>query len=156
MVNEVGRLSAKAVDGSQVIDDVASVLDARDEHVEWFRTQLGDASIVDRLRTLAPVAMGDVIAVVLAVLVLLENEVMVVSAGGPAVLGPQHLTTREREVLRALATGATNKDIALVLAIAPKTVMHHSVAIYRKLGVRGRTEAAALAMRKGWSGERSA
>jgi DNA-binding NarL/FixJ family response regulator len=33
--------------------------------------------------------------------------------------------------------------------MAPKTVMHHSVAIYRKLGVRGRAEATAWAFRHG-------
>lgn len=59
------------------------------------------------------------------------------------------LTAREVEVLRLLATGATNKEISRTLSLSAKTVMHHTTAIYRKLGVRGRTEAAAVAHRSG-------
>ena len=47
------------------------------------------------------------------------------------------LTTRELDVLRLLATGATNKTIAAELGLRPKTVMHHNESIYRKLRVRG-------------------
>ena len=57
------------------------------------------------------------------------------------------LTDRELDVLRHIAAGGTNKDVAAALGITPKTVMHHSVAIYRKLGVRGRAEATAYAYR---------
>jgi DNA-binding NarL/FixJ family response regulator len=57
------------------------------------------------------------------------------------------LTPREREVLRLLAGGGTNKEIAAALSIDVKTVMHHTSSIYRKLGVRGRVEAAAWAWR---------
>lgn len=53
------------------------------------------------------------------------------------------LTAREIEVLRELANGGTNKDVAAALGIRPKTVMHHAAAIYRKLQVRGRGEAVA-------------
>jgi DNA-binding NarL/FixJ family response regulator len=59
------------------------------------------------------------------------------------------LTQRELDVLRLIAAGGTNKDVAAALGIRPKTVMHHSVAIYRKLGVRGRAEATAYAYRNG-------
>jgi DNA-binding CsgD family transcriptional regulator len=62
---------------------------------------------------------------------------------------PEHLTPREVEVLEELITGATNKEISRRLGMAPKTVMHHSMAIYRKLGVRGRAEATAWAFRHG-------
>jgi DNA-binding CsgD family transcriptional regulator len=57
------------------------------------------------------------------------------------------LTDRELEVLRLIAGGGTNKDVAAALGIRAKTVMHHSMAIYRKLGVRGRAEATAYAFR---------
>ena len=50
-------------------------------------------------------------------------------------------------MLRLIAAGGTNKDVAAALGISAKTVMHHSVAIYRKLGVRGRAEATAYAYR---------
>ncbi len=62
------------------------------------------------------------------------------------------LTERELEVLRQIAAGDSNKDVAAALGIAAKTVMHHSVAIYRKLGVRGRAEATAYAYRHGLVG----
>jgi DNA-binding CsgD family transcriptional regulator len=61
----------------------------------------------------------------------------------------RELTAREQQVLAHLVAGRRNKEIAALLAITPKTVMHHSVAIYRKLGVRGRAEAAVLAVREG-------
>lgn len=63
--------------------------------------------------------------------------------------GPDHLTRRELEVLEELITGATNKEISHRLGMSPKTVMHHSGSIYRKLGVRGRAEATAWAFRHG-------
>jgi DNA-binding NarL/FixJ family response regulator len=53
------------------------------------------------------------------------------------------LTEREIEVLRALATGARNKEIAAQLVVAEKTVKHHVGQIHAKLGVRNRTEAVA-------------
>jgi DNA-binding CsgD family transcriptional regulator len=59
------------------------------------------------------------------------------------------LTAREREVLREIATGRTNKEIALTLGMRPKTVMHHCASIYRKLGVKTRSEATATALRSG-------
>jgi DNA-binding CsgD family transcriptional regulator/predicted ATPase len=65
---------------------------------------------------------------------------------GPAVPA---LTRREDDVLRLLVQGRRNKEIAAELCVSPKTVMHHTAAIYRKLGVRSRTEAAATAARLG-------
>lgn len=81
-----------------------------------------------------------------------------VAGSAPAVIpaqreaGPDHLTPRELEVLEELITGATNKEISRRLGMSPKTVMHHSGAIYRKLGVRGRAEATAWAFRRGLVG----
>lgn len=61
----------------------------------------------------------------------------------------QDLTAREIEVLRCLARGLSNKDIAQELFISAKTVMHHTGRIYRKLDVGGRTEAVARAFELG-------
>jgi predicted ATPase/DNA-binding CsgD family transcriptional regulator len=69
------------------------------------------------------------------------------TSSGPTL--PEELTPREEQVLVELSTGATNKQISARLGMTPKTVMHHSVAIYRKLGVRGRAEATAWAFRHG-------
>ena len=52
-------------------------------------------------------------------------------------------------MLVQLAKGLTNKEIALALGLRPKTVGHHVSNIFRKLGVRTRTEAAAVALARG-------
>lgn len=62
---------------------------------------------------------------------------------------PQPLTERETEVLRLLAQGQTNKQIALRLHIAEKTVKVHVSNILGKLGVQSRTQAALYAIRIG-------
>lgn len=60
------------------------------------------------------------------------------------------LTEREMEVLRALATGKANKEIAADLFISAYTVQVHVRNILGKLGAANRTEAVAFAMRQGW------
>ena len=55
------------------------------------------------------------------------------------------LSPREIEVLQLLAQGLTNKTIGAKLFIAPSTVKRHTINIYNKLGVNGRTEATARA-----------
>jgi DNA-binding CsgD family transcriptional regulator len=67
------------------------------------------------------------------------------------------LTDREIEVLEGLAAGATYRQLAERLRYSVSTVRNDAVAIYRKLGVRGRSEAAARAVSLGipvgtWSG----
>ena len=52
------------------------------------------------------------------------------------------LSEREREVLVLLCTGATNREIAAAMNVGTETVKKHAGALYRKLGVRNRTEAA--------------
>jgi len=59
------------------------------------------------------------------------------------------LTQRESEVLRQLALGLTNKEIALALNISYETVKEHVQHILRKVGVSDRTQAAVWAVRKG-------
>lgn len=59
------------------------------------------------------------------------------------------LTQRESEVLRQLAYGLTNKEIALALHISYETVKEHVQHILRKIGVTDRTQAAVWAVRKG-------
>jgi DNA-binding CsgD family transcriptional regulator/tetratricopeptide (TPR) repeat protein len=69
-------------------------------------------------------------------------------ARGPAVY-PDGLTAREVEVLRLLATGRTNKEIAAALVVSPRTVQQHTMHIYAKIGARGRADAIAFAHRLG-------
>jgi two-component system response regulator DesR len=52
------------------------------------------------------------------------------------------LSERERQVLTLLCTGATNREIAAAMNVGTETVKKHAGALYRKLGVRNRTEAA--------------
>ncbi|WP_109472906.1 LuxR C-terminal-related transcriptional regulator [Ornithinimicrobium cavernae] len=66
--------------------------------------------------------------------------------------GEEELTPRELEVLTLLSSGQTNREIAATLGISPKTVMHHTSRIYRKLAVRGRAEAVAWHLRSGQHG----
>lgn len=59
------------------------------------------------------------------------------------------LTPRERGVLRELATGKSNKEIAAALGIVEGTVKLHVTHLYEKLGVSSRTEALAAALGRG-------
>lgn len=61
----------------------------------------------------------------------------------------QLLTPREREVLKLIAKGCTNAEIAERLYISRHTVKNHVSNIYRKIGVDDRTQVAILAIRKG-------
>ncbi|MFL5762017.1 MAG: AAA family ATPase [Thermomicrobiales bacterium] len=66
----------------------------------------------------------------------------------PADPGPR-LSVREAEVLRLVAAGQSNPEIAQDLFISPRTVTTHLTHIFAKLGVDGRAEAAACAIRGG-------
>jgi ATP/maltotriose-dependent transcriptional regulator MalT len=67
-------------------------------------------------------------------------------AEAPAVGG---LSAREVEVLELLADGLTNKQIAARLHLSAATVQRHTINLYRKIGVGGRSEAAAFAVHHG-------
>jgi DNA-binding NarL/FixJ family response regulator len=63
--------------------------------------------------------------------------------------GPFGLTAREIDVLRLLARGLSNKEIAAELVITPKTVSNHVEHIYGKIGTRTRAGAGLFAMQHG-------
>ncbi|HEV7563853.1 MAG TPA: response regulator transcription factor [Solirubrobacterales bacterium] len=58
---------------------------------------------------------------------------------------PAELTEREREVLGWLVDGLTNREIAAEIHLSSHAVKKHASAIFRKLGVRNRTEASRVA-----------
>jgi DNA-binding NarL/FixJ family response regulator len=62
------------------------------------------------------------------------------------------LTTRQREVLRLLAEGLDNAEIAARLGISERTARAHVSGVLRRLGVSNRTQAAVAAVRAGWRG----
>jgi DNA-binding NarL/FixJ family response regulator len=66
----------------------------------------------------------------------------------PASAAPD-LTERQVDVLRLVAEGKANKEIAQALGLAPATVKIHLAAAYRALGVANRTQAALAAERLG-------
>ena len=61
------------------------------------------------------------------------------------------LTDGEMDVLRKVAQGVDNKDIAKALHASPHTVANRLRTIYEKLSVRNRTQAALYALRQGWA-----
>jgi len=67
----------------------------------------------------------------------------------PPVADLTRLSERERDVLRVLATGASNADIAGSLFLSETTVKTHISAVFTKLGTRNRVEAALAAFRAG-------
>ena len=64
-------------------------------------------------------------------------------AAPAAVLLPNPLTQRETDVLQWVACGKTNRDVAEILGMSPRTVNKHLEHIYEKLGVETRTAAVA-------------
>jgi two-component system response regulator DegU len=59
------------------------------------------------------------------------------------------LSQRERDVLKLIALGLANDEIATRLFISPHTVKNHVSNIYRKLGIDDRTQVALVALRLG-------
>lgn len=70
-------------------------------------------------------------------------------AVGPACSAKAGITPRQREVLRLVAEGKSNKEIARSLDLSEHTVKIHVAAILRSLGVQNRTQAAMAARDKG-------
>lgn len=76
----------------------------------------------------------------------------VISQGGPASAKPEaaeQLTERELEIVKLMASGAANKEIAASLFISENTVKTHISNLFQKLGARDRTEAVTKALARG-------
>jgi DNA-binding NarL/FixJ family response regulator len=86
----------------------------------------------------AGVSGEDIVAAVRAAV--LSGEPLDLTIGSAA--GALELSDREREILVLLGTGATNREIAARLHVGPDSVKKTATVLYRKLGVRNRTEAA--------------
>ena len=70
---------------------------------------------------------------------------------GPGVAADPYesLTDREKQVLKLVAEGRSNKEVADVLGISVKTAMSHREHVMEKLGVHNRTELVRFAIKKG-------
>jgi DNA-binding NarL/FixJ family response regulator len=77
------------------------------------------------------------------------REALLPVASAPPSTGAAALTERERQVLAMLAGGLSNRRIAERLSIAENTVKAHVATIFGKLGASTRTEAVAIAVRRG-------
>lgn len=81
------------------------------------------------------------------------NEQIRQLSGPYAVDGDDHyspLSPRETEILRHVTGGMSNKEIAYKLGISQQTVKNHMTAVLKKLNVDDRTQAAIMAIRRGW------
>ena len=150
-----GRLALATGDAAQacaafeqVLDEVRGVTcrEAASAHLELARLRAADRPDIARMdaksalrdfESLGAAHAADAAASVLR------------SLGDRSRVGPKDvgaLSKREQEVLRLVAQGLTNAEIAARLFISTKTAGNHVSAILAKLGVRSRTEAAAFAL----------
>ena len=81
----------------------------------------------------------------------LTYELIQASHRGQATPQSEPLTTREREVLKLIAEGITNKEIADLLFISARTVEHHRANIMRKLNIKKTANLIKYAIRKGYT-----
>lgn len=81
----------------------------------------------------------------------LQEQATTTSQGETGVASgyPAGLTAREVEVLRLLASGRSNKEIAQALVVSVPTAERHVANVYAKIGARGRVEATMFALHNG-------
>ncbi|HWS54628.1 MAG TPA: response regulator transcription factor [Pyrinomonadaceae bacterium] len=72
------------------------------------------------------------------------------SRAKPNAASPAELSAREQEVLRLIALGHSNKEIAAQTGVGVKTVEAHKANAMQKLGMRGRTDIVSYAILRGW------
>ncbi len=107
-----------------------------------------DASVEELLATIESAARGELRCTPEMAAMLLRRVANLARHGD--VTSAAHITRREREILRLIDRGFSNKQIAAQLCIEIATVKNHIHNILEKLGVRSRAEAAAK-MRRGLS-----
>jgi DNA-binding NarL/FixJ family response regulator len=124
---------------------------------EYVKTALSEGAAGYLLKDSAPEDLGQAIAVALSG----SGNVLSPRAvrnlfGGSQAREPEHeahpdasLTRRETDVLSYLANGASNREISRQLFLSEKTVKAHLAAVFRKLGVTNRTQAAIAAVSMG-------
>jgi DNA-binding CsgD family transcriptional regulator len=138
-----------------------SVIAAYDASVARLEAELGQSEfdqLVARGRELTwteAVAFGEEVALAVDAV---HVHGAVGSKSGPIVsdiplfVGLPRLSCRELQVLELISTGASNKEIASKMCLRPKTVMHYTSSLYRKLGVQSRAAAVSVGWTQGLLG----
>lgn len=119
------------------------------------QTVLSDPLLVQRLPSMMPLSVSAATErIELKILALQDPQQILVRLidgdrlSGPALLHDQlDITEREAEVLHWIAGGKTNREIAEILSLSPRTINKHLEQLFPKLGVENRTAAAAIALR---------
>lgn len=128
-----------------IYDDEHHVLEAvKAGMVGYLLKDIGPDELVAAIRA---VARGEAVIQPRVAGRFLQGFAKLARAAGPNNL--PHLTEREIEVLRLVAKGYSNKDIAVHLFISQKTVKNHMTNILHKLEITDRTQAAIWAIRHG-------
>ncbi len=118
---------------------------AEPERIAWLTASPGDAERpapdgrVLAARRLGEVGLGETMWLL---------RVRAPGEAPPSRLASAALTPRETEVLSWIAKGKTNRDVAEILGMSPRTVNKHLEHVFEKLGVETRAAAAALASRE--------
>jgi DNA-binding NarL/FixJ family response regulator len=110
---------------------------------------LKDVTPGDLLDAIRIVAGGDALLAPSVTRRLLERFATTLPVGDQTSEALAHLTARETEVLRLLAGGLSNAEIAAELVVSEATVKTHISAVLRKLGLRDRVQAVILAYETG-------
>lgn len=129
-----------------VLDDDEDLFEAVKSGAEGYL--LKDMTRDELQRTLEAVAAGKpALSPALAARIL--DEFARLAREGPAKKPEDELTPRERDVLKLVAEGATNREVAQALSLSEHTVNFHMKNIFRKLHLRNRAQAVAYAIRSG-------
>lgn len=129
-----------------VSDDDEDLFEAVKSGAEGYL--LKDMTRADLQRTLEAVAAGEpALSPALAARIL--DEFARLAREGPAKKPEDELTPRERDVLKLVAEGATNREVAEALHLSEHTVNFHMKNIFHKLHLRNRAQAVAYAIRSG-------
>jgi DNA-binding CsgD family transcriptional regulator len=96
-------------------------------------------SICTPLRALRTLARADALMV--------AHDTPAVPAAPPDIGAPHRLTRRELEILRQIAAGRSNRDLADRLSVSIRTVERHITNLYRKIDARGKADATAYLFR---------
>ncbi len=115
---------------------------------------LKDVKPADLVQAIHVVAAGDALLAPSVTRRLLERFATTLPVGDPSGQALADLTARETEVLRLLAGGLSNAEIAAKLVLSEATVKTHISSMLRKLGLRDRVQAVILAYETGLAGRR--